>query len=194
MSGRRSLVGVVAGLVLLALLAVIAPAVLHRGHFGWPTWVGVSVAAAAAVLAGLGRRILDAVFDWPLATFNSFLEGSRVIRKVPGYRTQVRESTDRIVLNIHPAIPLSANAPSGLSDEFPLYVERDIDADVRAWIKSRSSRGCLIILVGPAASGKTRLLSEGFRDELPDWRLLRPHSEQSNALVAAKANLGRSVV
>src|SRR5450755_524895 len=194
MSGRGSLVGAATGVVLLAVLAVAASAVLYLKHFTWPAWAGVSLAAAAAVMTGLGKKILDVVFEWPLATFSSFLSRGRLIRKVPGYRAKVIESTHRIMLNIHPAIPLSANAPAGLSDEFPLYVERDIDAGLRAWIKGRSSRSCLIVLVGPAASGKTRLLIEALKKELPDWQLLIPTSQQINALVAANANLARSIL
>jgi len=194
MSGRRPVVWVATGAVLFAVLALAASAVLRFEHLSWQAWAGASLAAAVAVAASFGRKLLDLTFDWPLTAFSSFLNRGRVIRKVPGYRTNVRESTDRITLNIHPAIPLSANAPVGLSDEFPLYVERDIDADVRAWIKSRSSRGCLIILVGPAASGKTRMLSEAFKEELSDWQLLRPSSQQINALVDAGANLTRSIL
>jgi TPR repeat protein len=194
MRGRRALVVASIGVILLAMLVVVGSSVLHLAHFGWPAWAGVAIAAVAGILASPGKKALDVFFDWPLGSFSRALNRSRLIRKVPGYRMKVRVSTDRIVLNIHPAIPLSTDAPTGLSDEFPLYVERDMDADVRAWIKSRSARGCMIIMVGPAASGKTRLLSEAFKAELPDWQLLRPSSRQLNALVEANASLARSVL
>src|ERR1700688_2547809 len=108
MSRRRPVVWMTVGVVLFGLLAVVASAVMRFAHFSWQAWAGASLAATVAVTAGFGRKILDLTLDWPLTTFSSFLNRSRVIRKVPGYRITVRESTDRITLNIHPAIPLSA--------------------------------------------------------------------------------------
>lgn len=193
--GKRWLLVVASiGVILLALLAIAGSSELHPAHFGWPAWVGVGVVALAGVLASPSRKVLDIFLDRLLSSFTLAFNRSKLIKKVPGYRMLVSESSDRIMLNIHPAIPLAAGSPPGLSDEFPLYVERDIDANLRAWVKSRSERSCLIILVGPAASGKTRLLSEAFRAALPDWQLLRPSSEQINALVEANANLARSVL
>ncbi len=114
--------------------------------------------------------------------------------QVAGYGRHVRDTVDRVTLNIHPAIPLPADAPGDLSDEFPLYVRRDIDAEVRDWIRRHQHGGSFLLIGGPAAAGKTRLLSEALRAELPDWQLLRPTGSQANQLVRAKADLSHSVL
>jgi TPR repeat protein len=113
---------------------------------------------------------------------------------VIGYGRRVRDVSDRVTLNIHPAIPLPADAPPDLSDELPLYVRRDIDTDVRDWIRRRQTSGGLLLIVGPAAAGKTRLLSEALMAELPEWQLLRPTAPQVNEFVQAKTDLSRSVL
>jgi len=146
-------------------------------------------------------RILEHPHAEPQAGSESFEpRGSRrrsrayPARQVAGYGRHVGDISDRVTLNIHPAIPLPADAPGDLSDEFPLYVPRDIDVDVRDWIRRRQSDGGLLLIAGPAAAGKTRLLSEALRAELPDWQLLRPTGSQVNGLVRAKADLSRSVL
>lgn len=83
---------------------------------------------------------------------------------------RVKESRSRIELNIHPAIALAGDY-SSLSTDFPEYVTRAIDGDLRSWIRSRTQVGGLVLLVGDAAAGKTRCLYEALDAEVPDWRM-----------------------
>jgi tetratricopeptide (TPR) repeat protein len=83
---------------------------------------------------------------------------------------RIRESRSRIALNIHPAIGLPGHYPD-LSAEFPEYVARAIDEDLRSWIRSRVPVGGLVVLVGDAAAGKTRCLFEALNVEVPDWKM-----------------------
>jgi TPR repeat protein len=193
MRGRRLIIAVLAA-VALAVIAVVASAVLTAGRFGWPAWIGVSVSAVVGAAAASGRQALGIISDWPLASLRRSLDQGQVLKGTPGYRRQVGESASRVALGIHPAIPLPPDAPQGLSDEFPVYVPRDLDADVRAWIRSRVPDGGLMILAGPAGAGKSRLLTEALLAEVPGWQLLRPDASQVNGLVSAGADLSRSVL
>jgi TPR repeat protein len=192
--GRRSFGGMLLGAVALAVFVAAGVIAAKAVHFAWPAWVGVLLGAVTAVMAAFGRKALDAVLDWPLTALTRLLDRRRKLSDVLGYRKRVEESSDRITLSIHPAIPLPADSPANLSDELPLYVPRDLDADVRTWIRSRASRGCFVLLVGPAAAGKTRMLSEALRAEIPGWQMLRPTSAQINELVGCGVNLSQSVL
>lgn len=172
-------------------LAVTAAAVPRIDRLAW---AGVVLSATCALFVAFGRKFIDVVSERPTAALKNFLDRDEAVRAIPGFRRPVGESTSRVTLDIHPAIPLPADHPAGLSDEFPLYVPRDIDADLRGWIHGHVTDGCLVLLVGPAASGKTRSLSAALQAELPSWQLLRPTSAQLNALVAARADLSRSVI
>jgi TPR repeat protein len=194
MRGRQQVFSVVLAVAMLVVLAVAASAVLRGSHFGWPAWVGVALSAVIAMVAAFGRKMLDIVFERPLTALKRSMDRDMVLSGIPGYRQKVEDSTDRAMLKIHPAIPLPADAPADLSDEFPRYVRREVDAEIRPWIRGRASDSCLIVLVGPAAAGKTRLLSEALQAELPDWQMLRPSGPQINALVDSGADLSRSVL
>jgi hypothetical protein len=163
-------------------------------RIGGLAWAGVALSAAGALAVAFGRKVIDVVSERPTAALKNFLDRDEVLRAIPGFRRLVRESTSRITLDIHPAIPLPADHPAGLSDEFPLYVPRDIDAHLRGWIHGHAADGGLVLLVGPAASGKTRSLSAALQAELPGWQFLMPTSMQLNKLVAARADLARSVI
>jgi TPR repeat protein len=192
--GKRSFVGVLLGTVALAVFVAAGVMAAKAGHFTWPAWAGVLLGAVTAVMAAFGRKAIDTVLDWPLTAFRRSLDRHRMISDILGYGKRVDESYDRITLSIHPAIPLPADSPTDLSDELPIYVPRDLDADVRTFIRSRASRGCLVLLVGPAAAGKTRMLSEALRAEIPGWQMLRPTSSQINELAGGGVNLSQSVL
>jgi TPR repeat protein len=82
--------------------------------------------------------------------------------------------TDRALLGIHPSIPLPSSADASLSPDMPLYIRRDIDADLRAWITAHQESGGFLLLVGPAACGKTRCAYELAHDMLADWPIFMP--------------------
>jgi hypothetical protein len=122
--------------VLLALLAA-GPAALSAGGVHWPLWLIAAIAAGAAVIAGVVKRVVDGLIN-----------DDRAIKKQAADATDraagssslplVSEVTSRGVLGIHPAIPLPADADPSLSLELPTYVPRDMDADVHAaWAAPR---------------------------------------------------------
>ena len=88
---------------------------------------------------------------------------------------RVREVSDRALLGIHPAIPLPVADPT-LSQEFPLYVSRDIDPELDAWISKHRTSGGFLLLVGPAAAGKTRTAYELIHRTVGEWRMFMPTS------------------
>ena len=84
------------------------------------------------------------------------------------------EITDRALLGIHPSIPLPLGADASLSPDLPLYIPRDLDADLRAWITVHYESGGFLLLVGPAASGKSRCAYELVHGMLADWPIFMP--------------------
>lgn len=84
------------------------------------------------------------------------------------------EISDRALLGIHPSIPLPAGADLSLPPDLPLYVPRDLDADLRAWLTAHRMSGGFLLLVGPAASGKSRTAYELVHDMLADWPMFMP--------------------
>ncbi|MFI1764532.1 tetratricopeptide repeat protein, partial [Streptomyces sp. NPDC020800] len=109
----------------------------------------------------------------------------------------IRDVTDRALLGIHEAIPLPADsaADCSLSVELPTYVPRDIDADLRTALEARSRTGGFVLLVGPAASGKTRCAYEAIRTVLPRWRLFMPGDASTlTELVNSGTDLRHSVL
>ncbi|MFF9772012.1 hypothetical protein ACF1GT_36590, partial [Streptomyces sp. NPDC014636] len=82
-----------------------------------------------------------------------------------------------------------------MSIELPTYVSRDIDADLHSALRRASEVGGFILLVGPAACGKTRCAYEAINAVLGDWRLCMPSSaERLTALVDTGTNLSHTVV
>ncbi|MET7697583.1 hypothetical protein [Streptomyces sp. NPDC005485] len=57
---------------------------------------------------------------------------------------------------------------------FPVFVERDAGERVRTWMGTASREGGFLVLVGNSSVGKTRLLYESARKELPDFAVLAP--------------------
>ena len=87
---------------------------------------------------------------------------------------KVKQVTDRALLGIHPAIPLTADADSALDPDLPLYIPRDVDADLCAWVNAHQKSGGFLLLVGPAAAGKTRTAHQLITDTLSNWPLFMP--------------------
>ncbi|WP_449350184.1 tetratricopeptide repeat protein [Streptomyces shaanxiensis] len=112
-----------------------------------------------------------------------------------GQAQKIADSRQRVALSIHASIPLPEDADPILSGSLPEYITREIDADVRAWIRGHAKSGGLIVLVGEAAAGKTRCLFEALRTTVPDWPM--PDVEtgaQLNALVRNGVDLSRTVL
>jgi len=108
---------------------------------------------------------------------------------------QVDAEIDRALLGIHASLPLPPDSGIGLSPQLATYVPRDLDEGIRGALKERRVHGGFLLLVGPAASGKTRCAYEAVRAVLPDWRmLLPPAAGDLTSLVAAGIPLGRTVI
>lgn len=132
----------------------------------WPTnWMVIPV-----VVVGVGLIL----FALPVRRFR----GQAAPRRAAGGRARglrsARQITDRALLGIHPSIPLPAGADPSLSPDLPLYVRRDVDADLHAWITGHQESGGFLLLVGPAASGKTRCASELVQGMVGDWPMFMP--------------------
>ncbi|WP_159064354.1 tetratricopeptide repeat protein [Streptomyces olivochromogenes] len=107
----------------------------------------------------------------------------------------VSEINNRALFGIHPAIPLPAEEASSISPELPIYVPRDIDADLHTGIRSKSEIGGFFLLVGRAASGKTRCAYEAINAVLPEWRLCMPADAKAlSSLVTSEFDLSHTVV
>ncbi|MFF2520006.1 hypothetical protein [Streptomyces sp. NPDC058086] len=86
-----------------------------------------------------------------------------------------------VELGLHrPIEPEHADADVA-ADGIPSYVPRAHDAELRARIRAaaHAAQPILIIIRGQPATGKTRSAYEAVRQELPEWRLLRPSTAQS---------------
>jgi hypothetical protein len=93
---------------------------------------------------------------------------SRAHLRRPVGAARVRDARPRL-LGVHTAIRV-ADARS----ELPVYVPRDLDADLRTAITAAAEDGGFVLLVGGPSVGKTRALFEALRVVLPEWWLLHP--------------------
>jgi hypothetical protein len=93
---------------------------------------------------------------------------------------------DIALWGIHPAIPLAGPVPEDLHRDLPSYIPRDADSAVREALRSMATTGGFLLLVGRAASGKTRLAYEAVKEVTPYWRLFLP------AAVSDVSDLSRS--
>jgi len=191
-----------AGVVFVGVLAA-APAVLRAVNVSWPAWLVALVGAVATALGAVVKPAVDAcVGAWarrPVRRVEQAQRREELIQEATGGggfpRIRDLDESDRAWLGIHPAIPLPDGVGTDLSVELPTYVPRDVDARLRTWLTARQRRGGFALVVGQAASGKSRCLYEAVRAVVPDWWLFRPsNGAQVNELVAAGADLSRTVV
>jgi hypothetical protein len=205
---RRVRVGWVRGwlmaaLVVFVVVAEVGPAFLEAARLSWSPLVVAGVVAALTGAVSVVKPIADAYAQawarWPVRWVERAQRRKELVEAVTGGRgfPRIRDirDHDRSLLGIHPAIPLPADADPSLSVELPTYVLRDIDTGLRAWLAERQHTGGFLLLVGPAAAGKTRTLYEALRVVVPKWRLILPMSgAQVNELAAADVDLSRTVV
>jgi hypothetical protein len=106
----------------------------------------------------------------------------------PAGAVRVTEADPRR-LGVHAAISVP-----GVPDEvLPEYVQRDVDAGIRAKVTTAEERGGFVLLVGGSSVGKTRSAVEAVKELLPDWWLVHPAGPDQVAALAA-APLPRTVV
>ena len=86
----------------------------------------------------------------------------------PAGAVRVREADPRR-LGVHASIQVDPGV-----DDLPVYVPRDVDADLRTAIAAAKDRGGFVLVKGGSSVGKTRALVEMVKAVLPDWWLLHP--------------------
>lgn len=86
----------------------------------------------------------------------------------PAGAARVRDANARL-LGVHASIQTDPSA-----GDLPIYVDRDLDADLRTAITAAAAGGRMVLLTGGSSVGKTRTLFEAVRAALPDWWLLHP--------------------
>lgn len=129
------------------------------------------VATGLAALPMLLRKPKSTVADRGSDPIETARRPVNTRRELP----KVSEVDDRALLGIHPAIPLS-DENLELSREFPTYVRRDIDPELDDWVAKHLETGGFLLLVGPAAVGKTRTAYELLRRTVASWRIFMPSS------------------
>jgi TPR repeat protein len=199
--GLRPWVALIGPLFAVMVLTV-GPVALKSAKLSWPGWVVPALAAGGGTLLLVAAPVMQSRVE-ALTQRNkneTDLESRRetaIISLVGSGRDLplVRDVVDRALLGIHPAIPLPAGADPRLSNDLPEYVPRDLDADLRAALRATSTNGGFLIVVGRAASGKTRTCYEAIKSTLGDWRLCMPsNAEQITALASSGADLSHTVI
>ncbi|MGW7674461.1 tetratricopeptide repeat protein, partial [Streptomyces sp. NPDC054775] len=190
------------GPLFFVLMFTVGPAVLNIVKLPGPNWVTTAVAGAGGVLLLVATPLMQTRLD--ALTQQSKLQAERARRQEAALEPLVgsdrdlpfvREVVDRALLGIHPAIPLPSSDAPGLSAELPTYVPRDVDADLHTALRMASISGGFVLLVGPAASGKTRCAYEAINAVLNNWRLCIPATAgQLTALVDSAVDLRHTVV
>ncbi|MFI6409764.1 tetratricopeptide repeat protein [Streptomyces sp. NPDC050548] len=190
---------------LLAVVVLTAgPAGVKAGELSWPKWLVAGLVAAGGVLVAVWTPIVKARTDALAARTTRAVEretqAEGALSRLPTLKGKVpvvEDVIDRGLIGIHEAIPLPTDTAvdQGLSVELPTYVPRDIDADLRTALEARSKTGGFVLLVGPAAAGKTRCAYEAIRAVVPRWRLFMPGDAATvTELVSSGADLKQSVL
>jgi TPR repeat protein len=158
-----------------------APALVKAAHLHWPAWPIALAAAILTSVAGAAKPITDAISQKVAELAKQRISNDERARKIERDAGGPRkgfplagEISDRALLGIHPAIPLPPGADPELSPDLPLYVPRDVDADLYAWVTAHQHTGGFLLLVGPAAAGKTRCAYQLVSEALPDWPMFMP--------------------
>lgn len=170
MAGRRT----VTVLVLVGVGLVIAAAVL--GVIVISDW---RLKAAAAAAGAVGMFIATSVLPvWLTAAVGQSDQGRPAPGRVymPGRKLPlVRDITDPTSMGVHAA------ARTGNGDRVPPYVPRDIDPVLHQALGSSG----FILLVGAAATGKTRTAYEAIRALLPGHVFIAPQRDDAAGAIAA---------
>uniref|UniRef100_UPI0028D390CC tetratricopeptide repeat protein n=1 Tax=Streptomyces winkii TaxID=3051178 RepID=UPI0028D390CC len=193
-----------AGPLIAVVVVAATPAGVKEGAVPWPKWLIAALLAAAGVLAGVWTPLVKAVGEALAAptrrNAQRRAQAEVARRRLPASKGKppLVQEVDPALLGIHEAISLPAGTAvkHDLSPDLPRYVTRDIDSDLRKALQTATGKGGFILLVGPAAAGKTRCAYEAIRAELPGWELLLPGNDASalNQLVEGEAELRKCVV
>ncbi|GAA4460378.1 tetratricopeptide repeat protein [Phytohabitans houttuyneae] len=217
---RRAVAPGVAGVLLAAAVALLQLDTLPP----WLAWCPPWLAASAA--AGLGVCVVS-VDRWRARRHAEADREQAVIDRLRRHAGRQRIILPRIgqapatalALRVHPATdsppsPVATEAPPGwlsrllaprrvrrrtdLPDlDLPLFVDRTAGPQVRQWMRRARTDGGFLLLVGDSCVGKTRLLYEAARQELPDFAVLAPDlgdGDLVNTIAQATFELPRLII
>ena len=173
----------VLAVMVFAVLLTGAPAVLRAAHLHYASWPLALAGAFVTAVAGLVKPVADAVMKTSADRSSHYLENkdyTRLLEHQVSGRDRGLPTADKVtnrgLLGIHPSIPLPAGADASLNRDLPLYIPRDLDNELQRWITAHRRSGGFLLLVGPAASGKTRCAYELVREMLANWPIFMPPS------------------
>ena len=183
----------VAALLLLAGGAAAAGSVL--GHVkGAPLLVAAAVAVLGTVVVIVTAPLQASLKAWAGSGGDRRLVFARHVVGVDsrGRPPRVSDRRDPVALGVSPAREARGIGPGGAAgEELPLYVDRDIDADLDGAI----DRGGLVVLKGASKSGKTRTAYEAMKRVCGRRFLIEPTGPGSlTALADAGISLKNAVV
>ncbi|MFB4302626.1 tetratricopeptide repeat protein [Actinomadura sp. NTSP31] len=171
-----------------AALLVAAPGVLAAA--GVKDWRLLTAAAVLVPLATLFAGVWKTRFEKDMQDRQTLDQELIKGTFTPGGKLpRVRDIIDPITIGVHPArrreTTLSAGSgePGRSGDRVPVYVLRDIDAELRRELGS----GGFVLLVGDSAAGKTRAAFEAVRAMLPDHTLIVPENRDGVAAAVRRA-------
>ena len=192
------------GLVVFVAALGAGQVIIKQEKLHWPIWIIPCVAAILGTLATVANPLLAALLEAPAARLRRVGEDGQkrdllISQIAAGQHALPRVSeitkTARAALGIHRSIPLGPGHLPELSAELPTYTERDLDDDLDSWLSSKQQSSGFALIVGSAASGKTRTAYESILRSLPDWHLLVPQSaSELSDLLETGIRLQRTVI
>jgi tetratricopeptide (TPR) repeat protein len=179
-------------LAIAAALAVALPAILAAAQVKAPLVLATSVAMATilAIFAAYWRDSLIELLRRDRSD-QMALRGGCVM--VNNQLPLVRHVSDPTVLGVHPARHLPpgtpAEAPAGAASQ-PLYVPRDIDADLRELLAAPG----FVLIAGDSTAGKSRTAFEAIAAALPDHTLVAVQEKKALDSVISRLDQIRHAV
>jgi hypothetical protein len=157
-------------LAVMAALAVALPSILAALQIKAPYLLGASV-AMAAVLACFATYWRDSLIELMKKDQGDQMALRNGCLMIGNQLPAVRNVTDPTFLGVHSArrLPVDgdSSARAGTTDQ-PLYVPRDIDADLREFLATPG----FVLIAGDSTAGKTRSAFEAVAAALPDHTLV----------------------
>ena len=175
-----------------AALAVALPAVLAAAQVKAPYVLAASVAMAAilTIFAAYWRDLLIELLRRDRKD-QMALRGGCVT--IDDNLPLVRHVSDPTVLGVHPARRLPAGTPAevpaGAANQ-PLYVPRDIDADLRELLAAPG----FVLIAGDSTAGKSRTAFEAVAAALPDHTLVAVQEKKALNSVISRLDQMRHAV
>ncbi|GAA2134612.1 tetratricopeptide repeat protein [Actinomadura napierensis] len=171
-----------------AALLVAAPGVLAAA--GVKDWRLLTAAAVLVPLATLFAGVWKTRFEKDMQDRQTLDQELIKGTFTPGGKLpRVRDIIDPITMGVHPArrsettLSTGSREPGQSGDRVPVYVLRDIDAELRRELGG----GGFVLLVGDSAAGKTRAAFEAVRAMLPDHTLIVPENRDGVAAAVRRA-------